>query len=222
MVNNEIPLFSGNTYHIYNHANGFENIFENEGNYFYFLKKYAEFISPIADTFAYALMPNHFHFLVQIKPSDILWQNFRLIKAPKKGRVLIKKHQILNSSYSGTIQQDEYLSLLLSKQFGNFFSAYTQAFNLQQNRTGSLFVSNFKRKVILDESYYSKVIHYIHHNPVHHHFTDHPSKWPNSSYLSLLSGQPTLLLRDQVLAYYGGKEGFITAHNREADLEIDW
>ena len=92
MVNNEIPLSPGNTYHIYNHANGFENIFENEGNYVYFLKKYAEFISPIADTFAYALMPNHFHFLVRIKPSDILWQNFRLIKAPKKGRVLIKKH----------------------------------------------------------------------------------------------------------------------------------
>ena len=54
-------------YHIYNHANGIENLFRTEDNYHYFLKKYHQHISPIAETWAYCLMPNHFHFLVRIK-----------------------------------------------------------------------------------------------------------------------------------------------------------
>ncbi|HEA31502.1 MAG TPA: hypothetical protein ENH91_16170 [Leeuwenhoekiella sp.] len=34
----------------------------------------------------------------------------------------------------------------VSKQFSNLFSSYTQAFNKQQKRKGSLFMKNFKRK----------------------------------------------------------------------------
>ena len=55
-------------YHIYNRANGNEKLFASDDNYIYFLKQYNYYISPIAKTFAYCLMPNHFHFLVQIKP----------------------------------------------------------------------------------------------------------------------------------------------------------
>jgi REP element-mobilizing transposase RayT len=54
-------------YHIYNHANGFENLFLSDENYRFFLEKYFLFISPIADTYSYCLMPNHFHLLVKIK-----------------------------------------------------------------------------------------------------------------------------------------------------------
>jgi len=54
-------------YHIFNHAASSENLFRNEANYRVFLKKYAEYISPVADTFAYCLMLNHFHFAFRIK-----------------------------------------------------------------------------------------------------------------------------------------------------------
>ena len=54
-------------YHIYNHENGNENLFREEDNYQFFLKKWAAYISVIADTYAYCLMPNHFHFLLRIK-----------------------------------------------------------------------------------------------------------------------------------------------------------
>lgn len=52
-------LESGYYYHIYNHANGNKNLFLEEDNYIFFLNKYYKFIDPIADTFAYCLMPNH-------------------------------------------------------------------------------------------------------------------------------------------------------------------
>jgi REP element-mobilizing transposase RayT len=61
------PLQPGFYYHIYNHANGSENLFLNEDNYNFFLKKYSSYIRPVADTFAYCLMPNHIHVLVRIK-----------------------------------------------------------------------------------------------------------------------------------------------------------
>ena len=59
-------------YHIVNHANGKENLFQEEENYHYFLKKYSEKLSPILDFIAYCLMPNHFHLLIRIKEKEIL------------------------------------------------------------------------------------------------------------------------------------------------------
>lgn len=54
-------------YHIYNHANGNENLFIEEENYHFFLQQWDKYISPIADTYAYCLIPNHIHFLIRIK-----------------------------------------------------------------------------------------------------------------------------------------------------------
>ena len=49
----KMPLEPDSCYHIYNHANGYDKIFYNDGNYLFFLKKYALYINPVADTFAY-------------------------------------------------------------------------------------------------------------------------------------------------------------------------
>jgi REP element-mobilizing transposase RayT len=54
-------------YHIFNRGNNRENIFKEEENYHYFLKQYEKYLSGVVDTYAYCLMPNHFHFLVKIK-----------------------------------------------------------------------------------------------------------------------------------------------------------
>ena len=64
---NPISLQHGQYYHIHNRGNNRERVFIEERNYRYFLKLYAKYIEPIADTFAYCLLPNHFHFLVYIK-----------------------------------------------------------------------------------------------------------------------------------------------------------
>ena len=53
-------LYSGLTYHIYNQGNNRENIFKEERNYEYFLRKYRQFISPIADTYAYCFIAKSF------------------------------------------------------------------------------------------------------------------------------------------------------------------
>ena len=60
-------LLPGHYYHIYNRGNNRENLFREEKNYAYFLRLYGRHVEPVAQTFAYCLMPNHFHLLVRIK-----------------------------------------------------------------------------------------------------------------------------------------------------------
>lgn len=60
----------GYVYHIYTHANGKDLIFREDENYKYFLSKLLKYIIPIAEIYAYCLMPNHFHLLIRFKDSD--------------------------------------------------------------------------------------------------------------------------------------------------------
>ena len=55
------------SYHIYTHADGFENLFQAEENYLFFLRRYEHFISCVACALAYCLMSNNIHFFVRIR-----------------------------------------------------------------------------------------------------------------------------------------------------------
>ena len=72
-------LYKGELYHIYNRGNGKENIFFSKRNYHYFLLQYEKYLSRLLDTFAFALLPNHFHLLVRIKTDypEVVSEQFR-------------------------------------------------------------------------------------------------------------------------------------------------
>jgi putative transposase len=67
-MNYSEPLLCNRYYHLFNHAIGSDNLFKEKENYLYFLRKYGIYISPVCQTYAYCLMPNHFHFLIS-RPS---------------------------------------------------------------------------------------------------------------------------------------------------------
>lgn len=173
----------GQYYHIYNHANGDDNLFREAKNYPFFLQKYHQHINPIAETIAWCLMPNHFHLLVKIKDEVSLKQDF-------------PKFQTLENLTSEERQLR--LSYLLSKQFSNFFSSYSQSFNKVYQRRGSLFLKNFKRKLIDNEAYLFQLIIYIHTNPVKHCFTSNLLDWEWTSYSTFYQNNPSLF--DQLFA----------------------
>lgn len=152
------PLLPDKVYHIYNHANGNENLFRTKENYRYFLEKYAAYILPIAETYAYCLMPNHFHLMVRVRSEEVLLAFF--------------KDKLLRSSLQG-FDQGEALRQLVSAQFSHLFNAYSKAYNKLYGRMGSLFVPRFKRKLVDGDSYFAQLIAYIHLNPVRHGFCDH-------------------------------------------------
>ena len=219
MKNNEIPLLPSQFYHIYNHANGHENLFVKRENYYFFLQRYATFINPIADTFAYCLMPNHLHLLVRIKDEDDLQtayqQKIKLRAEANFPKVLTARAAPFREVEGENFREVEVdtMSKFVSREFGSLFSSYSQAFNKQQNRKGSLFIPNFKRKLIDTEDYFTQLVHYIHANPVHHGFVRRFTDWEFSSYHAFLSDKNTNLQRDEVLGWFGGVNDFKKFHD---------
>lgn len=193
---NPIPLENGKYYHIYNRGNNGIDLFYETENYNHFLKLYEKYIDPIAETFAWCLMKNHFHILVYIKePEEI---------------------DITKLEYSST---DKPKTINSSKQFSNLFNAYTQAMNKRYNRTGSLFEKNFKRKVVASENYFQKLIFYIHNNPVHHRFTENIVEYPWTSYGTIISTKQTKLQRNRVLESFNDLENFKYYHSINQNLD---
>ncbi|MEQ9165449.1 MAG: transposase [Fulvivirga sp.] len=186
----------GQTYHIFNHANGNENLFVEPDNYRYFLELYQKHIHPAVDTFAYVLMPNHFHFLVRVKETDCLRDAF-------------PKFQTLEKLIDGKGDKSQ-LDNFISKQFANFFSAYTQSFNKHYNRRGSLFMKNFKRKPVVSDEQWRDTFLYIHHNPIKHGFSKNIESWQWSSWHAYKKMYAkTLIDRNIALSYFDDLENLI-------------
>ena len=100
------------------------------------------------------------------------------------------------------------------EQFSNFFNSYTKSFNKVFQRKGKLFMDHLKRKEIESETYFNKIVHYIHANPVQHHYCDNIDDWNYSSYRTLIDNNQTILKRTEVLDWFGGIEYFIKFHQQ--------
>lgn len=178
----------GQSYHIYNHAIGSENIFREQENYRYFLQQYKKYLGGYLDTYAYCLMPNHFHFLIRVREDLAGFQNLQEV-----------------GSLIETFPKFETLEKLVSKQFSNFFSSYTQSYNKVYTRRGSLFLKNFKRIPILTESQWQETFLYIHLNPVKHGFVKNHEQWKWSSWESYGNlDKPSTIDRSYFLNYFDG------------------
>ncbi len=177
-------------YHIYNRGNNRERIFFEEENYHYFLQQYQKYLSDHVENYAYCLMPNHFHFVVYIKPSETqaskVLETFE-VSSPKK-------------------------LTPLEKAFRDFFISYAKSINKRYERTGSLFQYKFKRKPITSNSYLMRLIMYIHANPVDARLCSDFQDWRFSSYNAILGDMPTEIKRDEVMELFGARKDFIAWH----------
>ena len=198
------------TYHIYNRANGNEKLFNSPENYKFFLEKYKQHIHPIADTFCYCLMPNHFHLIIRIKSKEALL-NLTGLKdlSGFKGD---------NKYLQGFENKETFIPTFITQQFSNFFNSYSKAFNKQEGRKGSLFIRPFKRKQIDSTYYLQKVVRYIHFNPVEAEMCLKPENYNQSSYNSLISETKTLLCRKETISWFDDLENFKFIHTSAPEL----
>jgi putative transposase len=188
----------GQIYHVFNHANGWENLFIEPKNYHFFMEKMDKFLSPTIDIFAHCLMPNHFHMaagIPEMRELEKRDERFIGLSAEEAGK-------------------------RISKQFSNLFSSYTQSSNKLYQRIGSLFVPNMKIKQVTGEASLCKVIHYIHANPVHHGFTSNIAEWPYSSYNSLVVKTNKSKERDFVMKAFGGFKLFMDYHKQPITVRV--
>ncbi|MEO8087394.1 MAG: hypothetical protein ABI763_11270 [Bacteroidota bacterium] len=201
----QVPLLPTHYYHIYNHAIGKENIFERDQDYHYFLDKIEPHILPICILLAYCLMPNHYHFVVQIKSTAEVSDFFE----SKLGLEKFNRKKITN---------EDFITNQISQQFSNLFNTYAKHYNFHRRRMGSLFKRNFRRTEITSTDYLKNVICYVHQNPVEAGFVKSMSDWKYSSYLTFQSNQLTHVAREETLELFGGKKNFDAYHEARCDL----
>lgn len=176
-------------------ANNKEKLFNVERNYHFFLEKWQKYLDDFINVWAYCLMPNHFHFLVRVKKVEEL-------------KLLLQDSKV------------QRISDLVSNQFRKLFISYTKSFNKTYDRTGSLFQKPFKRIEVDTKNYLKHLIHYIHHNPIHHGFVENYENWPYSSYLAIINESHTKIKRQRVLNLFGGKEPFLSYHEKMKNYNV--
>lgn len=120
------PLEPGEFYHIFNSGNNRQTVFLTENDYALFLEKWDKYITPIAKTFAYNLLPNQFHAMIQIRDSPLDIDPSRLNS---------------KTTRAGT-------PVWVSRAFKNFFISFARCMQIRHGFHGALFHSPFKRRII--------------------------------------------------------------------------
>ncbi len=189
-------LEQGCFYHIYNRGINGTDIFKETDNYKYFLRLYERYIDPIAQTYAWCLLGNHFHILLYIKNLDEV--------------------DVSKLTYTTT---DKPKQLDPSRQFAHLFNAYCLSFNKRYKRTGSLFEKPFKRKCVGNVAYFKELVFYIHNNPVHHDFCERLQDYPWSSYGTIISLKPTKMERDNLIGFFDTTGNFVDYHKQKHELK---
>lgn len=175
-----MKFYPGQVYHVFNRGNNRGQVFFEDENYLFFLRKARKYILPFADIICYCLMPNHFHFLIM--PNQ---------KASEPGTILKPGSKF---DVDKNIYQEK-----MSQNIGILLSSYTQAVNRKYNRSGSLFRAKTKVKdswidqfitiggknremfFRADNDYVMQCFHYIHQNPVKANFVKVATEWAYSS-----------------------------------------
>lgn len=203
------PLQYETYYHIHNRGNNGETIFRHKENYLYFLKLYLKYFYFMAETFAYCLLPNHFHFVVWIRSRVEIETLAEKAKTPR----------VLRMSGQGSGGQTLGVSSIPtpSQAFGNLCNAYAKAVNNRYGRSGSLLEHPFGRIPVTTDAYFYNLITYVHRNPQKHGIVDDFRDWPYSSYDAILHDKPTRVSKTAVLEWYGDLKQFEEAHQTAPD-----
>lgn len=152
-------LVADNLYHIYNQGNNQQQIFFERADYVRFLEKYRALVLPHCETLAYVLMPNHFHFEVDITA--------RSVRKVKLGNIELTA---------------------VSNGFRLLLSEFAHEINDKYQRSGSLFRQKTKAKILVDadDSYGTTCFHYLHQNPMAAGLVRKMEDWEFSSFRDYL------------------------------------
>ena len=193
------------TYHFFNRANGWENLFLRTRDYNNFIGKMKKHVASALQFQAFSMIPKHFHLCGRVRDEDILQLVLNVAAQQLRS----------NKSVSALIERS------ISRKFSNGFNGYAQWFNKSNTRKGSLFVPNFKKEVVEGEEELKKVIHFIHANPVVHKLVDRIEDWPFSSYPVILGAGKTFLDREFILGLFGGSKAFVEYHKQPWDKTLN-
>lgn len=169
MANNyHQELIPGAYYHIYNRAVAGESIFSSKWSVVAFMSRWNTYIEPYTEAVAYCLMPNHFHFMLRVKPAE-KWDEKTLRQ---------EKTQASAKFLAGQSTHNDFLVHQMVRALSGFALSYNQ----RKKRHGSVFQEGLKRICLRTESRLWWQLCYTHHNAIHHGFASDYDEWAHSSY----------------------------------------
>jgi len=208
-------------YHIYNRTNNHEKLFVTNDNRLFFLKRFKEILSPFIDTYCWNLLPNHFHFLIKVKSEEAILAY--LESKPQKELTITEQNFVVQrvANLPKVGNSGSTFSQLIENTFKRFFQSYSLAFNRQHCRQGNLFYKPFKRVRIENDTQFTMAVIYIHANAAKHKLVKDFTAYEWSSWHSIISNQPTSLLRDEIIKWFGNLEVLIKTHKEMAAYYYD-
>jgi REP element-mobilizing transposase RayT len=188
-------LITPNAYfHVFNRGVKNRDIFHEAGDYQRFLKLLKRYVHPVAHILSFALMRNHFHLTVLMRPSQDI--PAALLKTPAT----------------------------LGRTFGHLQNAYAKYYNLRYNKVSGLFERSYERKQVDSLAYLKQLILYHHLNPEkHEEATNFKHHWW-TSFQEYSNPLVDSVINHQLgFAKFGGKEAFFAAHEEPVPLAMeDW
>jgi hypothetical protein len=111
---------------------------------------------------------------------------------------------------------------ILSRFIQRLFNSYTQAFNKQQKRSGTLFEGRAESVLVATDEYILHLCRYIHLNPVSAKLVAHPGDWPYSNYLEWVKKREgTLVDREFVNGFFQSSKDYENFVLSEIDPLLD-
>jgi len=165
-------IYPDHVYHIYNRATEKRTIFYTGKDYNYFLDKISYYQEKTKiKILAYAIMPNHWHFMLQ-EPEELT-------------------RRVTNHPTGRQSKISKFISLLSN--------SYTKYFNFTKDHSGRIFQGPFKSKLISNESYFHTLIGYINLNPLKHKIVNNINDWPYTSHHDYFYKAQFKLIKEETL-----------------------
>jgi len=152
-----IKIYEPGLYHIFNRGNNKQPIFLLSRDYEYFIELCHKHIIPRCQILAWCLMPNHFHFVIEISDRSLE----RIVWGGNEMPSITNGFQLLQSIYARTV-------------------------NKRENRTGSLFQQKTKTRLLETKEHAFVAFRYVHRNPLKAQLVNDLDDWAFSSYMEYL------------------------------------
>ena len=160
-----------------------------------FLRRYERYLYSYFITYAYCLIPNHFHFLIKVK--EDIYNAIRNEKTKSARKYISGTHSIND---------------FIEHQMSRMFSGVALRYNHRMKRVGPLFKQGIKRVLLKTDTRVIYQLCYIHHNPIHHKLVNAYNNWKYSSYGAYTQKRTTKIAVNEMLEMLGGLDVFHYHH----------
>ena len=194
----------GECYHVYNQTNNKEPLFITYGNRNRFINKMNDYMRPFSYIFAFNLMSNHFHSILEIKKKEEVLRNLskkEIAKFPSHCRSLL-------------LEDEDNMPAIMENRWQAFCNGYVKYFNAYHGRNGNLFHKSLCRKEITSLDYLKRATYYVHANSIRHGVTKSITDYDWTSYNLVEANDDEVIRIEKLFEYFGGEKSFYDYHKK--------